>query len=352
MAELSVTVHVSNTLAPGVSLCSQFNISTSDIDTNYSNNAKQSCLASQAPTYDVEIAKSLYAGRPAAAEILTYRLNYSSNGNRAATNVRITDTLPAEMTYDPSYSTYGDSGWTRIVSGNQVILTRPAVDAYDNGSVYVSGRIADNVSAGVPLTNTARIATSNAETNYSNNQAQHSVAACRAMGRARCLWLHVQRRHHARWSCLRFDRCYESDPIAAGCGRCLRRPVTLGFAFPYYQNTYTQTFFSTNGLMTFGSGDDSYGIGLFLALAVPVTCWPSWDDLQVMAPQAVYYKQGGTAPYRYFVVEWQNVSRRGVTGNPLTFEAILYENGTIVFQYLSLTAPWTTIQSDPEQHRD
>ena len=50
-------------------------------------------------------------------------------------------------------------------------------------------------------------------------------------------------------------------------------------------------------------------------------------------PGNVYYLRGGTAPNRYFVVEWQNVSRYADSSASLTFELILYENGEVKFQY-------------------
>jgi hypothetical protein len=52
----------------------------------------------------------------------------------------------------------------------------------------------------------------------------------------------------------------------------------------------------------------------------------------------VYYLRGGTAPARYFVVEWYDVAGGSATdptgGDDLfRFEVILYENGDILFQY-------------------
>jgi len=49
----------------------------------------------------------------------------------------------------------------------------------------------------------------------------------------------------------------------------------------------------------------------------------------------VYYLRGGTAPNRYFAVEWHQVED-GI-GGVFTFEAILLENGNIFFQYQDMS---------------
>ena len=73
---------------------------------------------------------------------------------------------------------------------------------------------------------------------------------------------------------------------------------------------------------------------------------PFWDDLQVGSPYnsgAMYYSQGGSAPNRYFVVEWRNVEY-WYNSTITSFEAILHENGDIVFQYQSLPSSyWPTV---------
>ncbi len=117
-------------------------------------------------------------------------------------------------------------------------------------------------------------------------------------------------------------------------------PVELGFPFKYYENTYTQVRVSMFGFLSF-SGDN-----LFTTQAhIPSAETPD----NVIAPQWAPYDQfagyvrtlqGGTAPNRYLVVEWNRVQMD--TWDPafideFTFEAILYENGDIVFQYAAMT---------------
>ncbi len=118
--------------------------------------------------------------------------------------------------------------------------------------------------------------------------------------------------------------------------------VNIGFSFPFYENSYTQLYFSTNGLISFGIEDT-----LFTSRPIPTPNFgdnfiaPFWDDLTVGTPGnpdnagAIYTLQGGVTPDRYFIVEWRNVTER-LDSTAFSFEAILYENGDVVLQYASL----------------
>ena len=124
-------------------------------------------------------------------------------------------------------------------------------------------------------------------------------------------------------------------------------PIDIGFNFPFYGMPQSQLFFNTNGLITFGAGSrDRSGADVPSDMDPNNYIAPYWDDLLVGNPNntgAIYTSQGGSTPNRYFVVEWRNVAYWDNTGN-ITFEAILYENGDIVFQYQSLPSPhWPVV---------
>ncbi|RLC74696.1 MAG: hypothetical protein DRI81_13380 [Chloroflexi bacterium] len=122
--------------------------------------------------------------------------------------------------------------------------------------------------------------------------------------------------------------------------------IDIGFDFKFYENTYSQLYITTNGLITFGEGAYHYS-NQSIPNPAPANNFiaPFWDDLCVNYADyntgAVYYRRGGSAPNRYFVVEWHEVSRLGST-DLLTFEVVLYENGDIVMQYLSLSGYLTS----------
>jgi hypothetical protein len=122
-------------------------------------------------------------------------------------------------------------------------------------------------------------------------------------------------------------------------------PIEIGFTFPFYGVPQSQLYFSTNGLITFGAGNQGQEIVFFPSEIGPNNLIaPSWDQLLVGSPfnsGAIYYAQGGNAPNRYFIVEWRNVELGyGSSTAPFSFEAILHENGDILFQYQSLPGPF------------
>jgi len=125
-------------------------------------------------------------------------------------------------------------------------------------------------------------------------------------------------------------------------------PVNIGFVFPFYENSYSELYFSTKGLVSFGQGTYSWN-----NTSLPNPSPPNniiavfWDDLGMYqgnrSDAGIYIYQGGEAPNRYLVIEWYRAdvySGEGSSGSQqadLTFEVILHENGDIVMQYLSLS---------------
>lgn len=116
-------------------------------------------------------------------------------------------------------------------------------------------------------------------------------------------------------------------------------PVPIGFDFNFYENSYTELYISTNGLITFGNGSSKY-INHPVPKIEPPNNFiaPFWDDLAVGGDYnngKVYYDSGNLAGVNYFLVEWHEISIKD-SSDSLTFEAILYENGNICFQYHTL----------------
>jgi len=113
-------------------------------------------------------------------------------------------------------------------------------------------------------------------------------------------------------------------------------PVDIGFSFPFYGAPQTQLYFNTNGLITFGAGSWQWARDGIPSEVTPNNLIaPFWEDLLVGSPYnygGIYYSKGGSAPNRYFVLEWRGVeSYNGVSS--ADFEAILYENGDIVVNH-------------------
>lgn len=117
-------------------------------------------------------------------------------------------------------------------------------------------------------------------------------------------------------------------------------PFPIGFSFKYYENTYTQLWVGLSGIVGFNSNLNS-GYALIPDPPYPNDMLAPWlASLQQQAGNSaskVTYLAGGTAPNRYFVVQWNQITD-GLTGNTFTFQAVLRESSNAIdFQYLSMT---------------
>jgi uncharacterized repeat protein (TIGR01451 family) len=123
-------------------------------------------------------------------------------------------------------------------------------------------------------------------------------------------------------------------------------PIALPFSFKYYENIYTSLYIAAPGYVSFDNSDYWSTQDEIPAPSTPNNVIaPYWTPtyLKSTGPTGrVYYKSGGTAPNRYFVVEWYDV-KGGDSSDTIgkddtyRFEAVLYENGDIVFQYHTMT---------------
>jgi hypothetical protein len=112
-----------------------------------------------------------------------------------------------------------------------------------------------------------------------------------------------------------------------------RQYVYPPFVFEMSENSYTRVTVGSNGHIYFTTQSSRFG-----NYRLPYSYYsgdficPFWDDLNPSAGGGVYWQVLGTAPNRMLVVEWWNIPHYYRTG-ACTFEAILYEDGTIKFQY-------------------
>jgi len=120
-------------------------------------------------------------------------------------------------------------------------------------------------------------------------------------------------------------------------------PITLPFSFKYYENTYSQAYITASGYLGF----TDYGYWPWQQNPMPSIDQPNnviapfWTvtNLANSGPAGrVYYISGGTAPNRFFVVEWYDIqggTSLDSSGGDETyrFEVVLHENGDILFQY-------------------
>ena len=116
--------------------------------------------------------------------------------------------------------------------------------------------------------------------------------------------------------------------------------VSLPFPFDFYGNTKNSVKIASNGYLTFGSDGTDYSNDPIPDPDDPNDLIaPFWDDLNPSADGQVYY-YNDEANGR-FIVEWHNVPHYYNEGS-YSFEAILYPDGEILFQYQNMNGDLTS----------
>lgn len=115
-------------------------------------------------------------------------------------------------------------------------------------------------------------------------------------------------------------------------------PHELPFDFDFYDQTVSEFYVSTNGVIDFENANSSYpgedlsdsnGTGDY-------ALYPYWNDLDSYDAQTIYTKTIGTVGNRKFIIQYTNHGHHdGTEGMPFsTFQVILSEtSNTIQFQY-------------------
>jgi hypothetical protein len=114
--------------------------------------------------------------------------------------------------------------------------------------------------------------------------------------------------------------------------------VAVGFSFPYYGNTYDSIYIVSNGYLGFGVTSSDYSNDSIPNSSTPnnlIAIW--WDDLNADSLPNIFYKYD--AINQAFIVSYvavPNYHPDSNTTGALTFQAILYANGNIKCQYLTM----------------
>ena len=107
--------------------------------------------------------------------------------------------------------------------------------------------------------------------------------------------------------------------------------VDLGFEFTYWGQTFTSAWVSSNGFVSFGSGNHLCCNGRPLEQAPRNTIYGMWTDL--ISEGNPYYRRGQGS----ILFGWYNTNEYG-TGNQYTFEIGLKDDNSIQFNYGALPA--------------
>ena len=110
-------------------------------------------------------------------------------------------------------------------------------------------------------------------------------------------------------------------------------PFPIGFGFSYYGTTYTEFRVCSNGFISFTSPSAQFSNQPLPSTSAPENMLAAfWSDLYVdPANGNVYYHSDGNR----LVVQFEHIWHLGGDG-PYSFEIVLYPDGSIVYQYLSV----------------
>lgn len=108
--------------------------------------------------------------------------------------------------------------------------------------------------------------------------------------------------------------------------------IDLPFAFPFYENVYSNVQVASNGFLTFNNELGKYGG--FLNQEIPDPLYPNnviapfWDDLDPHKGDGIYVHSEAN----FFVVQYNKVNKF-YSSTKATFQVILFSNGDIKYQY-------------------
>jgi murein tripeptide amidase MpaA len=119
-------------------------------------------------------------------------------------------------------------------------------------------------------------------------------------------------------------------------------PINLGFSFDFYGQTSSAIYISTNGFLSFSDVGSVYQNQEIPASATPNgLIAPFWDDMNPSDSGTIYYLED--AVNDRFIVQFEGVVHYG-GASPETFQVILNADGSILFQYETVSdASSTTV---------
>lgn len=111
------------------------------------------------------------------------------------------------------------------------------------------------------------------------------------------------------------------------------------FSFNFFDVDYTNLFISSNGNMTFDSGNNAFSNTSYLTSPTQAGIAPYWDDLSFLESGAAYWEVRGAGDNERLIIQWEGGTYIfGDTSDPLSFQVILSEkDNAIRINYRDLT---------------
>lgn len=163
---IDLTVRVANGVADGTNLVNQASIGIDETETTLADNNPVITTTVAVPFIDLALSKQGTASGLAGSTV-TYTLSVVNNGNVAATNLVITDTLPSGL----SYRSDDAPGFSTVLTGGTIVWTRSVLAVGETATLTLSTDIDGGIADNSTLVNQAIAAATENEPNQANNGA-------------------------------------------------------------------------------------------------------------------------------------------------------------------------------------
>ena len=166
-AHLTVVTHVPSGVVEGTNLAQTATVSAATSDPSSANNSATVNTTIHA-SGDLSVTKTGPATITAGTDG-TYFITVTNNGSSDVLNVRLSDLLPAGMTFVSQTETNGDPAFTLSNSGSQVTDSISTLTAGASAHFTLVGHVASNVADGSSLAQTASVSSTTTDPLPANN---------------------------------------------------------------------------------------------------------------------------------------------------------------------------------------
>ncbi|MCK5560858.1 MAG: fibronectin type III domain-containing protein, partial [Thermoplasmata archaeon] len=126
-------------------------------------------------------------------------------------------------------------------------------------------------------------------------------------------------------------------------------PISLGFRFPFYSRSYSTIHICDNGWASFTHMSTVTSDTIPSQFSPNTVIAPFWTDLDpamYALSGNVYYKRMNTSTPKHFIITWESLPIFILSSSydyNNTVQAIIYENGSVLFQYKAINITQSNI---------
>jgi uncharacterized repeat protein (TIGR01451 family) len=172
-ATFTIVVKVNSSTANGATITNTATVTSTTTDPVSGNNMA-TAMTNVIRQIDLAVTKSDSPDPVIAGNVITYTINFSNNGPSDASNVTVTDAVPANTTFLSAMVTTG-SGWSTNTAG-PIVFSKAAVGAGESAVFTITVKVNSDTANGATINNSVTAAATETDTNSSNNTATASTS--------------------------------------------------------------------------------------------------------------------------------------------------------------------------------